>query len=131
MARYLLCSFALVLLYPAGIDMYLVGLPRIAADLNASEAQLHIAFSVYLAGMATAMLFAGRVADRSGRRPVALFGAVVFVLASALCALAKESSLFLLGLSCRDSGPGTATSSPLRFCAIRWMTSGVPKCYRC
>ncbi|EJQ4988391.1 multidrug transporter subunit MdtL, partial [Salmonella enterica] len=45
MKRFLLCSFALVLLYPAGIDMYLVGLPRIAADLNASEAQLHIAFS--------------------------------------------------------------------------------------
>ncbi len=42
--------------------MYLVGLPRIAADLNASEAQLHIAFSVYLAGMAAAMLFAGKVA---------------------------------------------------------------------
>ncbi len=47
MKRFLLCSFAPVLLYPAGIDMYLVGLPRIAADLNASEAQLHIAFSVY------------------------------------------------------------------------------------
>ena len=60
MSRFLICSFALVLLYPAGIDMYLVGLPRIAADLNASEAQLHIAFSVYLAGMAAAMLFAGR-----------------------------------------------------------------------
>ena len=54
MSRFLICSFALVLLYPAGIDMYLVGLPRIAADLNASEAQLHIAFSVYLAGMAAA-----------------------------------------------------------------------------
>ena len=54
MTRFLICSFALVLLYPAGIDMYLVGLPRIAADLQASEAQLHIAFSVYLAGMATA-----------------------------------------------------------------------------
>lgn len=67
MSRFLICSFALVLLYPAGIDMYLVGLPRIAADLNASEAQLHIAFSVYLAGMAAAMLFAGKVADRSGK----------------------------------------------------------------
>lgn len=66
MSRFLICSFALVLLYPAGIDMYLVGLPRIADDLNASEAQLHIAFSVYLAGMAAAMLFAGKVADRSG-----------------------------------------------------------------
>lgn len=38
MKRFLLCSFALVLLYPAGIDMYLVGLSRIAADLNASDA---------------------------------------------------------------------------------------------
>ncbi len=53
MTRFLLCSFALVLLYPSGIDMYLVGLPRIAQDLGASEAQLHIAFSVYLAGMAS------------------------------------------------------------------------------
>jgi DHA1 family multidrug resistance protein-like MFS transporter len=66
MARFLICSFALVLLYPSGIDMYLVGLPRIAQDLGASEAQLHIAFSVYLAGMAAAMLFAGRAADKSG-----------------------------------------------------------------
>ena len=65
MSRFLICSFALVLLYPAGIDMYLVGLPRIAADLNASEAQLHIAFSVYLAGMAAAMLFAVQGESRS------------------------------------------------------------------
>ena len=40
MARFLFCSFALVLLYPSGIDMYLVGLPHIARDLGASEAQL-------------------------------------------------------------------------------------------
>jgi DHA1 family multidrug resistance protein-like MFS transporter len=46
MFRYLLCSFCLVLLYPTGIDMYLIGLPQIAQDLGASEAQLHIAFSV-------------------------------------------------------------------------------------
>lgn len=86
MTRFLLCSFALVLLYPSGIDMYLVGLPRIAQDTGASEAQLHIAFSVYLAGMASAMLFAGRIADRSGRKPVAIVGAAIFVIASLLCA---------------------------------------------
>ena len=93
MARFLICSFALVLLYPSGIDMYLVGLPRIAQDLGASEAQLHIAFSVYLAGMAAAMLFAGRIADKSGRKPVAIFGAVVFLLASLLCSQAQGLSL--------------------------------------
>lgn len=86
MTRFLLCSFATVLLYPSGIDMYLVGLPRIAQDTGASEAQLHIAFSVYLAGMASAMLFAGRIADRSGRKPVAIVGAAIFVIASLLCA---------------------------------------------
>ncbi|SQC17652.1 transport protein [Klebsiella pneumoniae] len=94
MTRFLLCSFALVLLYPSGIDMYLVGLPRIAQDLGASEAQLHIAFSVYLAGMASAMLFAGRIADRSGRKPVAIVGAAIFVIASLICAQAHTSSHF-------------------------------------
>lgn len=97
MARFLICSFALVLLYPSGIDMYLVGLPRIAQDLGASEAQLHIAFSVYLAGMATAMLFAGRAADKSGRKPVAIFGAITFILASLLCSQAHNSTHFLIG----------------------------------
>lgn len=106
MTRFLLCSFALVLLYPAGIDMYLVGLPRIAADLKASEAQLHIAFSVYLAGMATAMLFAGKVADRSGRKPVAIVGAVVFIFASTLCSLAQDGSMFLTGRFIQGIGAG-------------------------
>lgn len=106
MTRFLLCSFALVLLYPAGIDMYLVGLPRIAADLQASEAQLHIAFSVYLAGMATAMLFAGRVADRSGRKPVAITGALIYIAASSLCSLAESGTPFLAGRFLQGVGAG-------------------------
>lgn len=106
MKRFLLCSFALVLLYPAGIDMYLVGLPRIAVDLNASESQLHIAFSVYLAGMATAMLFAGKIADQSGRKPVAIVGALVFMMASLLCSRASEGSLFLSGRFLQGVGAG-------------------------
>lgn len=102
MSRFLICSFALVLLYPAGIDMYLVGLPRIAADLNASEAQLHIAFSVYLAGMAAAMLFAGKVADRSGRKPVAIPGAALFIIASVSVHWLKPARYFLQGDFYRD-----------------------------
>ncbi|MDU6454270.1 MAG: MFS transporter, partial [Enterobacter hormaechei] len=97
MARFLFCSFALVLLYPSGIDMYLVGLPHIARDLGASEAQLHIAFSAYLAGMASSMVFAGKIADKAGRQPVAITGAVIFALASALSSVAQESTMFLSG----------------------------------
>ncbi|MCV5977878.1 MFS transporter, partial [Escherichia coli] len=86
---------------------YLVGLPRIAQDLGASEAQLHIAFSVYLAGMASAMLFAGRIADRSGRKPVAIVGAAIFVIASLLCAQAHTSSHFLIGRFIQGIGAGS------------------------
>lgn len=106
MARFLLCSFALVLLYPSGIDMYLVGLPHIARDLGASEAQLHIAFSAYLAGMASSMVFAGKIADKAGRQPVAITGAVIFALASVLCSQAQESALFLIGRFIQGVGAG-------------------------
>ena len=100
MARFLFCSFALVLLYPSGIDMYLVGLPHIARDLGASEAQLHIAFSAYLAGMASSMVFAGKIADKAGRQPVAITCAIIFALASMLC------SLFLTGRFIQGIGAG-------------------------
>ncbi|KKY84425.1 MULTISPECIES: MFS transporter [Leclercia] len=106
MARFLFCSFALVLLYPSGIDMYLVGLPHIARDLGASEAQLHIAFSAYLAGMASSMVFAGKIADKAGRQPVAITGAVIFALASVLCSQAQESTLFLIGRFIQGVGAG-------------------------
>lgn len=106
MARFLICCFCFILLYPIGIDMYLVGLPRIALSLNASEAQLHIAFSVYLAGMAGAMIIAGPLADRCGRRPVVLCGAVIFILASLMCSQAQHSPLFLAGRVLQGIGAG-------------------------
>jgi len=106
MARFLFCSFALVLLYPSGIDMYLVGLPHIARDLGASEAQLHIAFSAYLGGMASSMVFAGKIADKAGRQPVAITGAVIFALASVLCSMAQESTMFLAGRFIQGIGAG-------------------------
>jgi len=106
MFRYLLCSFGLVLMYPTGIDMYLVGLPQIASQLGASEAQLHIAFSVYLAGMATTMLFAGSLADRIGRKPITLFGALLFALASYFAAGSQTSDLFLIARFAQGIGAG-------------------------
>ncbi|QQX80502.1 MFS transporter [Shewanella sp. KX20019] len=107
MFRYLLCSFALVLLYPTAIDLYLVGLPKIAQDLGASESHLHIAFSIYLAGMATTMLFAGRFADVIGRKPVAIFGATIFVIASIVCGSADNTETFLIARFAQGIGAGS------------------------
>ncbi|MGF1735331.1 MFS transporter [Photobacterium satsumensis] len=107
MIRFLLCSFALVLLYPTAIDLYLVGLPQIAQDLGATEPQLHIAFSIYLAGMATTMLFAGKLSDSIGRKPVAITGAIIFIFASLLGGQAESSTTFLIARFAQGIGAGS------------------------
>lgn len=116
LSRYLLCSFAFVLLYPTAIDLYLVALPQIASDLSASESQLHIAFSIYLAGMASTMVFIGRAADRLGRKPVAIFGAIIFTLASMLAGLAQTSDSFLVMRFFKVWGLRVVMWSLLPFC---------------
>ncbi|VTP83885.1 Multidrug resistance protein MdtL [Leclercia adecarboxylata] len=52
------------------------------------------------------MVFAGKVADKAGRQPVAITGAVIFALSSVLCSLAEESSLFLTGRFIQGVGAG-------------------------
>lgn len=37
MGIFLLCSFLMIILYPVGIDLYLVAVPQIAQTLQASE----------------------------------------------------------------------------------------------
>ena len=107
MFRYLICSFTLVLLYPTAIDLYLVGLPQIAADLKATESQLHFAFSIYLIGMATTMLIAGKVADSLGRKPVAITGAAIFAVSSILGGMAEHSTPFLIARFIQGIGAGS------------------------
>lgn len=122
--RYLICSFAFVLLYPTAIDLYLVALPQIANDLSASESQLHIAFSIYLAGLASTMVFVGRVADCFGRKPVAICGAVIFTLASMFAGSAETSNSFLIMRFFQ--GVGAACCYVVAFAILR-DTLGDPK----
>lgn len=95
MKKYVLFSFWIVLIYPIGVDLHLTGLPLIAVDLKASESQLHMAFSIYLAGMASTMLIAGWCADHIGRKPVILAGTLLFAIASVMVGSASTISVFL------------------------------------
>ena len=85
---WLLLMGALTAIGPVSIDMYLPAFPEMAANLGATGSQVERTLAAYLIGMAGAQLIYGPLADRFGRKPP-LYGAlIVYILASAGCALA-------------------------------------------
>jgi DHA1 family bicyclomycin/chloramphenicol resistance-like MFS transporter len=85
---WLLLMGALTAIGPISIDMYLPAFPEMAANLGATGSQVERTLAAYLIGMAGAQLIYGPLADRFGRKPP-LYGALlVYILASAGCALA-------------------------------------------
>ena len=85
-------SFLVVL----DVSVVNVALPSIAADLDATTAELPWVVSGYNISLASLLLLAGRIADRKGRRATFTAGLWLFLLGSALCGLAT-SPQFLIG----------------------------------
>ena len=71
-------------LQPLSTDLYLPSLPQLAADLGVSAAAAQSTLSVFIAGFALMQLVVGPLADRFGRRPVVLGGALAYLAASVL-----------------------------------------------
>jgi len=87
---WLILMGALTAIGPLSIDMYLPAFPAIASDLRASSSEVERTLAAYLLGMAGAQLIYGPLADRFGRKPP-LYGALlIYILASAGCALAPN-----------------------------------------
>lgn len=85
---WLILMGALTAIGPLSIDMYLPAFPAIAAGLGAQSSEVERTLAAYLLGMAGAQLIYGPLADRFGRKPP-LYGALVlYIAASAGCALA-------------------------------------------
>lgn len=68
-----------------------VALPRLQEDLDATTAQLQWVVDAYSLLFAGALLTAGALGDRFGRRRVLIFGLALFGLASALATLAPTA----------------------------------------
>ena len=80
----------LVAFGPLSTDLYLPSLPGLATRFDSDVATVQLTLSVFLLAFATAQLFYGPLSDRFGRRPVALTGIAIFLVASLGCALATS-----------------------------------------
>lgn len=77
------------------IDAYLPALPAMADGLHASDAQLQMTLTLYMVGYAISMLVCGPLCDRIGRRPVLLWGTVLYLLATVVCATAGSAGVMV------------------------------------
>ncbi|WP_406168132.1 multidrug effflux MFS transporter [Streptomyces sp. NBC_00996] len=80
---------------PLAMDMYLPSLPEVTRSLHAPAATVQLTLTACLAGMALGQLVVGPMSDRWGRKRPLLAGLVVYIVATALCALAPNVELLV------------------------------------
>ncbi|MFF3836733.1 Bcr/CflA family multidrug efflux MFS transporter [Streptomyces sp. NPDC001930] len=85
----------LTALPPLSMDMYLPALPEVTGALNAPAATVQLTLTACLAGMALGQLVVGPMSDKWGRRRPLLIGMIVYVLATAVCALAPTAEMLI------------------------------------
>ncbi|HTQ99904.1 MAG TPA: multidrug effflux MFS transporter [Candidatus Acidoferrum sp.] len=86
---------AIAALPPLAVDMYLPAMPQIAGDFHTSLNTIQNSLSIFLLGFGLGMLFWGPMADKYGRRPLALFGLAAFGIVSLLLTLSGSAIQFL------------------------------------
>lgn len=82
---------------PFAVDTYLPAMPIIAQDLNTHIGTVQQSLSIFLAAYGAGMLLFGPLADKFGRRPLALFGVGGFAAASLFLVWAHSIESFLIG----------------------------------
>ncbi len=75
---------------PFSIDMYLPGFPDIAKDLHTTVAEVAFSLSSFFIGISVGQFLYGPLLDRFGRKNPLYAGLALYLLASALCAMARS-----------------------------------------
>ncbi|MER5632113.1 Bcr/CflA family multidrug efflux MFS transporter [Streptomyces nitrosporeus] len=80
---------------PLSMDMYLPALPEVTDSLHAPASTVQLTLTACLTGMALGQLVVGPMSDRWGRRKPLILGMVVYVIATAICAVAPSAELLI------------------------------------
>lgn len=75
---------------PLGIDMYLPGIPQMAASFGTGEGVIQLSLMTFFVGLMLGQLAYGPLSDKFGRKPMIHLGLAIFSLGSIGCALAGD-----------------------------------------
>lgn len=98
----------LLALFLAALDQTIVGvaLPRIAADLHATNELYTWSITIYLLTSTITGPFYGKLSDLYGRRPMLMIGVALFLLGSALSGLSGSMEQLILFRGIQGLGAG-------------------------
>ena len=113
---------ALSAIGPLTVDTYLPALPRLTAQLGATDSQAQLTITGLLLGLGLGQLVIGPLSDAVGRRKPLLVGLAAHAAMSVLCALAP--SITLLALTRTLQGLAGAAVAVVAMATVRDLFSG-------
>ncbi|WP_171173817.1 multidrug effflux MFS transporter [Ruegeria sp. HKCCD8929] len=84
-----------------GMNIFLPSLPNMATYFQTDYRVMQLTVALYLAVNAMMQIVIGPLADKAGRRPVILWGLVLFLLATLGCIYAPTAEIFLFFRMCQ------------------------------
>ncbi|MCF6764378.1 multidrug effflux MFS transporter [Thiotrichales bacterium 19S3-7] len=99
-------SIMLACTYFFGALMYTPSLPAITAYFEAGSSLARITISSFLLVLAVSQLFYGPISDKYGRKPVVIFGALIFLIGSVICSVSPTIYSLILGRGVQGLGAG-------------------------
>ncbi|ROS01772.1 DHA1 family 2-module integral membrane pump EmrD-like MFS transporter [Sinobacterium caligoides] len=87
-------------------DMYAPSLPHMASALHVSGGTVQQTVSIFFIFVAISQLCCGPLSERYGRRPIAIFGSLLFALGSLICTSSQDINVLILGRLVQGVGVG-------------------------
>jgi DHA1 family bicyclomycin/chloramphenicol resistance-like MFS transporter len=107
-------DFILILLlaaFPAlSTDMYLPAIPTLCTLWNIPLAQANLSLVVFFVTFSSFLLIHGPLSDRFGRRPVLLWGILLFIAGSLLCAASQSITTLVTARAVQAVGAAAASA---------------------
>lgn len=88
-------------------DMYLPSLPAIARDLKTSQDMVQYTLSLWFLGTCSLQIFLAPLSDYFGRRSILMWGAILFLASTALCAVSESITMLLFARFWQGAVVGT------------------------